>query len=214
MLDWFQAIMPKDARFFDLFEAHAQTIVDGARSLRSMLEGGDDVPRLCREIAEHEAAADAVARDVTLAVRRTFITPFDRSDILNLTGLMDDAVDQMHKTAKSVLLFEVRRFEPAMVELGDLIVRCADLTAQATPLLRKLKPNAAQLNGLAEEIARLEEESDRVYDRGMAELYRGPAQQNAMAFIVGAEVYEHLEKVVDRMEDVAGSMSGVLIEHL
>jgi predicted phosphate transport protein (TIGR00153 family) len=214
MLSWFNAIMPKENRFFDLFEAHAKTICDGAQSLRRLLDGGEAVPALCREVAAHEAAADEVAREIMLAVRRTFITPFDRSDIRNLTNSMDDAVDQMHKTAKSVTLFEVRRFEPAMLELGDIIVRCSGLTAEAVPLLRDLKPNAARLNALAEEIVRLEEESDHVYDRGMGELYRGPAQQNPMAFIVGGEIYDHLEKVVDRLQDVADRISGVLIEHL
>lgn len=214
MLSWFHAIMPKEARFFDLFEAHAATLCDGAASLRKLLDGGAAVPDLCREVAAHEAAADEVARDVMQAVRRTFITPFDRSDIRNLTSSLDDAVDQMHKTAKSVTLFEVRAFEPDMVALGDLIVRCAALTAEAIPLLRDLRPNAARINALAEEITRLEEESDQIYDRGMAALYRGPAQKDPMAFIVGAEIYDHLEKVVDRLEDVADRISGVLIEHL
>jgi len=108
----------------------------------------------------------------------------------------------------------VRSFAPPMLELGDIIVRCSGLTAEAVPLLRQMKPNAARLNALAEQIVRLEEESDHIYDRGMAELYHGPAQQNPMAFIVGAEIYDHLEKVVDRLQDVADRISGVLIEHL
>ena len=214
MLSWFNAVMPKEERFFDLFESHAATICAGARSLREMLDGGDRVPEHCRAIAAHEEAADAVTREVMLAVRSTFITPFDRSDIRNLISSMDDAVDQMHKTAKAVTLFELRAFEPTMVELGDIIVRGADLTAEATPLLRRLKSNAKRLNEIAEEITRLEEQSDQLYDAGMAALYRGPARQDPMAFIVGGEVYDHLEKVVDRLEDVANRISGVLIEHL
>jgi predicted phosphate transport protein (TIGR00153 family) len=214
MLRWFQALMPKEDRFFDMFEAHAQTLVAGAGALRALLDGGDDVPARCAEIVFHENEADRIAHEVLLAVRRTFITPFDRSDIRDLISSMDDAIDQMHKTAKAITLFDQRSFQPDMVLLGDLIVRTAALTAEAVPLLRSLSANARRLNSLTEQIALLEEESDHVYDTGMATLYRGPARTDPMAFIVGSEIYDHLEKVVDRFEDVANQISGVLIEHL
>jgi predicted phosphate transport protein (TIGR00153 family) len=215
MLRWFQALMPREERFFDLFEAHARTLCAGARALRSLLEqGGDQVPDYCAEIARQEAEADAVTREVLLAVRRTFITPFDRADIRDLISSMDDAIDQMHKTAKAITLFEQRRFEPHMATLGEVIVKTADLTAEAVPLLRELRGNAGRLNAITEEVTRLEEDSDELYDRGMVALYKGPARGDAMAFIVGSEIYDHLEKVVDRFEDVANRISGVLIEHL
>ena len=214
MLSWFNAIMPKEAGFFDLFEAHSRTICAGAKSLRELLDGGDRVPMLCADIARHEEAADEVTREVMQAVRRTFITPFDRSDIRNLIGSMDDAVDQMHKTAKVVTLFDIRAFEPDMVRLGDIIVRTAELTHDAVPLLRQMKANAPRLNEITEQITKLEEESDHLYDHGMRALYRGPAREDPMGFIIGGEIYDHLEKVVDRLEDVANRISGVLIEHL
>jgi uncharacterized protein len=214
MLRWFQALMPKEERFFDLFERHARTLCAGSAALRHVLEGGPNVPEFCQAVAEHEGAADEVAREVLLAVRRTFITPFDRSDIIDLISSMDDAIDQMHKTSKAIMLFEQRRFEPDMVKMGDLIVRTADLTAEAVPLLRSLRANATRLNAISEEVRMLEEESDHLYDTGVAALYRGPARSDPMAFIVGSEIYDHLEKVVDRFEDVANRISGVLIEHL
>lgn len=214
MLGWFNAIMPKEGRFFDLFEAHAKTITAGARALRGMLDGGPGVEDFCRQVAEHETAADQVTRDVMLAVHRTFITPFDRSDITTLIGSMDDAVDQMHKTSKVAILYEMREFQPQMRELGDVIVRSADLTAEAVPLLRNFKANAKRLREITDEITHLEEDSDRLYDAGMAALFKGVGKKDPMAFIVGGEVYDHLEKVVDRLEDVANRMSGLLIEHL
>ena len=111
-------------------------------------------------------------------------------------------------------LFGVRTFEPHMRDMGDLIVRCADLTAEATPMLRSLKQNSARLNALAEEVVTLEEQSDQLYDLGMAALFRGTGRDDPMGFIMGSEIYDHLEKVVDRFEDVANRISGVLIEHL
>jgi len=113
MLRWFQALMPREERFFDLFEAHARVLCEGARALRRLLqEGGDEAPERCAEIGRLEGEADEVTREVMLAVRRTFITPFDRADIRDLISSMDDAIDQMHKTAKAITLFEQRRFEP------------------------------------------------------------------------------------------------------
>ncbi|MEO8113626.1 MAG: DUF47 domain-containing protein [Phenylobacterium sp.] len=214
MIRWFQALMPREARFFDLFEAHARTLVAGAAALRKLLDGGAGVPEQCVAVARHEAEADEITREVLLAVRRTFITPFDRSDIRDLIGSMDDAIDQMHKTAKAITLFDQRQFQPDMVTLGDIIVRTADLTSKAVPLLRSLRANSGQLNAIVEEVTALEEQSDQLYDQGMAALYRGPARKDPMAFIVGSEIYDHLEKVVDRFEDVANQISGVLIEHL
>ena len=214
MLSWFQAIMPKEARFYDLFEAHAKTLCAGAEALRKMLDGGPDVPTHCAAVAAHETEADEITRQVMLLVRQTFITPFDRSDIIDLTSSMDDAIDQMHKTAKAVMLFEQRQFQPDMVHMGDIIVRTSNLTQEAVPLLRRMRSNSARLNAIVEQVTQLEEESDHLYDAGLGALYRGPAKTDAMAYVVGAEIYDHLEKVVDRFEDVANRISGVLIEHL
>ena len=214
MLNWFQALLPKEGKFFGLFEAHAVTLCAGARSLRQVLDGGDGVPGFCADVARHENEADNVTRDVLLEVRRTFITPFDRSDIRDLITSMDDAIDQMHKTAKAIMLFDQRSFHPDMVKLGDVIVSTADLISEAAPLLRSLRGNSARLNAIAEEVTRLEDESDRLYDAGISALYNGPARSDPMVFIVGAEIYDHLEKVVDRFEDVANQISSLLIEHL
>ena len=214
MLTWFQALLPREQKFFDLFEAHSKTLVAGAVSLRHLLNGGEAVPLYCAEVAKHENDADEITREVLLAVRRTFITPFDRSDIRDLISSMDDAIDQMHKTAKAIILFEQREFQPDMVKLGDIVVKTSELTAEAVPLLRSLKGNAARLNAIAEEVTALEDQSDALYDAGIQALYKGPARQDPMAYIVGAEIYDHLEKVVDRFEDVARRISAVLIEHL
>jgi predicted phosphate transport protein (TIGR00153 family) len=214
MLNWFQALLPKEDRFFGLFEAHARTLVAGAISLRHLLNGGETVPLYCAEVARHENAADEVTREVLLMVRRTFITPFDRSDIRDLISSMDDAIDQMHKTAKAITLFEQRQFHPDVVRLGDVIVKTSELVGEAVPLLRSLRGNAARLNAIAEEVTALEDESDAIYDAGIQALYKGPARKDPMAYIVGAEIYDHLEKVVDRFEDVTDQISSVLIEHL
>ena len=213
-MQWFQAIMPKEDRFFELFDRHAATLIAGAASLRAMLDGGEQVENRCAEVMDHEHAADDVAREVLLAVRRSFITPFDRSDIRGLANSLDDSIDQMQKTAKAVILFEMREFTPEMRELGDVIVQAAALTAEAVALLPKMQRNQKRLNELTEQITRLESRSDEIYDVGMKGLVRDEPAGGAMGFIIGREIYSDLEKVVDRFEDVANHINGVLVEHL
>jgi predicted phosphate transport protein (TIGR00153 family) len=218
MLGWFQALLPKEDNFFRLFDAHAATLIRGAEALRKALDGGDETAHWCQKIVDHEHEADDVAREVLFAVRRSFITPFDRSDIRGLTNSLDDSIDQMQKTAKVITLYEMRDFAPHMRQLGDIAVEAAGLTVEAVALLPEMRKNRSRLNELTEQIARLESNSDALYDEGMKALYQahkgGNGGGDAMAFMIGGEVYDHLEKVVDRFEDVANRISGILVEHL
>jgi predicted phosphate transport protein (TIGR00153 family) len=214
VLRFFQALMPREEKFFTQFNAHARTLVDGAVALRDLLEGGAGVAEACRRIVAHENEADAIARDVLLGVRRTFITPFDRGDIKELINQLDDAIDQMQKTAKAITLFEVTEFELQMRQMADIILRCAELTEEAVSLLGDMRDNHARINTIAEEITRLEEQADELNDQGIKALYRRHREGGAMGFIVGNEIYDHLEKVVDRFEDVANKISGIVIEQV
>jgi len=214
MLSWFQALMPKEERFFDLFDRHAVTIVAGAHALRSLLDGGERAPEHCKEIKRYENDADEITREVLLAVRRTFITPFDRGDIRDLITVMDDTIDQMHQTAKATLLYEIRDFEAPMRRMGDIIVQAAELTQSSIPLLRSMHHNASRLNSFSEEILRIEDEADELHDQGLSGLFRAHRNSDAMAFIIGAEIYGHLEKVVDGFEDVANRVTGIVIENV
>ena len=210
---WFRALLPREDKFFDLFEAHARTIVEAAEELRSMLTG-QDVEKHCQRIVVLEDQADKITADVLLAVRKSFITPFDRGDIKDLVHSMDDAIDMMHKTVKTVRLFEQTSFDPLMQQMGDIIVDAAKLTAEAVPLLEKAGANANRLSALAEQITRLEEQSDKLHEQGLKDLFLRHGRDNAMAYIVGSELYGELEKVVDRLEDVADEISGIVIEHV
>jgi uncharacterized protein Yka (UPF0111/DUF47 family) len=122
---------------------------------------------------------------VLTAVRRTFITPFDRGDIKNLITSMDDAIDQMQQTAKAVMLFEVRTFEPPMREMGQLLVECANLVSRALPLMKSIGDNVSMLTSITEELTKLE-----------------------------GEIYDHLEKVADRFDDVANEINSIVIEQV
>src|SRR6266446_2154341 len=111
MLGWFRAFLPREERFFDLFARHAQTVAQGALALQGMLRGGDETPVFCQRVNQFENDADGITREVLTAVRRTFITPFDRVDIKNLVTSMDDAIFHMQQSAKPAILFGVPAFE-------------------------------------------------------------------------------------------------------
>lgn len=218
MLGWFQALMPKEERFFALFEKHAGIVVAGAEALQGLLQGGNTVAAYCREIFQRETEADDVTREVLVAVRRTFITPFDRTDIQDLITSMDDAIDQMNKTAKTIVLFEVQNFEPHMQQMSVIILQVAKLVVEAIPLLASIGSNAGQINTLTNKIITLEEEADDICDRGLKALYQANRQDSgpgsAMKFVIGSELYDHLEKVVDRFEDVANEINSIVVDQL
>jgi hypothetical protein len=214
MLGWFQALMPREDRFFDLFAQHSKAVVSGAEALRSMLDGGDSIPKYFRIVMDREQEADNVTREVLIAVRRTFITPFDRGSIRNLITSMDDSIDQMQKTAKAIMLFEVKTFEQQMREMADVIVQSALLVEEAVPLLRSITKEAGHVSSITEQISQLEGRADELCDQGLRQLYKKHATGDAMGYIVGNEIYDHLEKVVDRFDDVANELHGIVIEHV
>jgi predicted phosphate transport protein (TIGR00153 family) len=212
-LKFFQSIMPREAPFFDMFERHSQTLVGGAEVMSRMFAKEEAIQDACRQISRFEEQADEVTREVLHAVRRTFITPFDRSAITDLISAMDDAIDEMQKTAKAITQFDVEHFEPQMRDMAVLAERGAVLVRDAMPLLRKVASNHTQLDKITEQIVHIEEEADNLHDSGLKALYQRHRDGNAMGYIVGREIYSHLEKVLDRLEDVANEISGIVIDH-
>jgi len=213
MLKMFRAVMPQEAAFFDMFERHSVTLVGGSEVMSRMFAKEEGIKEACRQISQFEEQADAVTREVLHAVRRTFLTPFDRSAITDLISSMDDAIDEMQKTAKAITQFEVAHFEPQMRDMAALAEQGAVLVAEAMPLLRKVGSNHGKLDQITEKIVHLEEEADSLHDAGLKALFLRHREGNAMGYIVGREIYSHLERVLDRLEDVANEISGIVVDH-
>jgi predicted phosphate transport protein (TIGR00153 family) len=214
MLRWFHVLLPREERFFDLFARHSDAIVAGARALRAMLEGGDAVAAHYKAVMDREHDADNITREVLMAVRRSFITPFDRGDVKDLITSMDNAIDQMQKTAKTIMLFDQRAFTPQQKEMADAIVSAAALVQEATPLLSSISANAGRISSISEKLSQIEGRTDELHDVGLQELYRANQPSNSMAFFVGVEIYDHLEKVVDRFDDVGNEIHGIMLENV
>lgn len=213
MFAWFQKLLPQQNNFYDLFERHAATLVAGADALARLLQGGAGKAEHIREISEREHDADNITREVLHSVRRTFITPFDRAAITDLIARMDDAIDEMQQTAGAVDLYEVTEFEPEMRDIAAIIVDAARLTAEAMPLLRKIAENGGRLHELTERLVRMEGHADDIHAAGLKRLFKEVGSKDPLQFMVRQEMFKRLERVVDRFEDVANEIDGLVIDH-
>ena len=212
-LRFFRKLMPREDSFFDMFQRHAETLVACADQLAGMFTGDIPIPEACARINELETQADSIAREVLLAVRRSFITPFDRSAITALISSMDDAIDEMHETSRVITLYDVDRFEPMMCEMAALTGQAARLVMEAMPLMRSIGKNGTQLDKITENVVHLEGAADHLHSEGLKALFLQHGEASTMRYFIGREVYRHLERVLDGFEDVADEIQGIVIDH-
>ena len=212
MFAWFQRLLPRTGHFFEQFEMHGATIQTSALALAQLVRG-NDIAGHFKIIEDEEHKADDVIRDVLQDVRRIFLTPFDRGAITSLIGVMDDAVDQMYKTAGAAELYDVTEFTPEMLAMADIIVEAAGIIVSALPLLRDVTGNAGRLHDLTAKLVKLEGDADHLNAKGLKAAYKTHGGNNATAFVVTNEIYRHLEKVCDKFEDVANQIDGLVIDH-
>ncbi|MDQ2066508.1 DUF47 family protein [Xinfangfangia sp. CPCC 101601] len=214
MFSFIRALLPRSDNFFELFEAQAKKAQEAALTLRQVVEGGAETSARCAKLSAQEKEADLISYEVLESIRRSFITPFDRSDIKALSTTLDDAIDQMNKTGKKALLYNITSFEPNMREMADRVIALSNIVAEALPLMRNMSANAARLHELVAEISRIEEESDHLNDAGLREMFKAKQDGKPLDFVVGSQIYDHLEKCCDRFEDVAHVIGDIVIEHV
>jgi predicted phosphate transport protein (TIGR00153 family) len=213
MFAWFQRLLPQRGDFFGMFEAHAATLVDASNALQQIGTDAVSPHRLLEDIRNHEHRADDIIREVLTAVRKTFLTPFDRGAITSLIGSMDDAIDEMLAAARSIDLYELRRLRPEMKEIITLIVEAAAVTAEAIPLLRDVSGNGGELHKLTERLVRLEGEAEDIHAAGLKRAFQEVNEIGPLQFAVAREVFRNLERVTDAFEDVANQIDGLVIDH-
>ena len=172
MFAWFQRLLPQRGDFFGMFEAHAATLVDAAEALHKLAQDGASPQQLLEQIRQHEHRADEIIRDVLTAVRKTFLTPFDRGAITGLIVAMDDAIDEMLAAARSIDLYELRELRPEMKQIVSLIMEAAVVTAQAIPLLRNVSANGTRLHQMTGRMVALEGEADEIHAAGLKRAFQ------------------------------------------
>ncbi len=213
MFGWFQRLLPKTGNFFEMFEAHAATVLLGAEATARLLAGGPAAKDHIREIQERETDADNITREVLKTVRKTFLTPFDRGAITALIGALDDTIDEMQAAASAIDLYELREFSPEMQDMAGIVVDAARLAAEAMPLLRDISRNGDRLHELTERLVRIEGHADNIHAAGLKKSLQQYGASDTLRFVTEREIYKHLERIVDAFEDVADQIDGIVIDH-
>lgn len=207
-------LMPKEGKFFDLFNAHAELILQGSRELAVLVDDlGDGVDNLIlhtKVIDDVERKADRITHDVMAMLHTTFNTPLDRDAIHQLMTRMDDILDLIQDFAESMQLYDVRKLTQEARHLADICVSCCERVKAAVELLPNMD-NAPAILKLCAEIDQLESDADRVMRTGITKLFR--EEQDVRELIKLKGIYELLEAVTDRCEDVANIIEGVVLEN-
>jgi len=209
----FGSLMPREGKFFELFDQHAERIAEGSRALASLMTNYADLElrrQWIETIDREEKAADRITHDTVLLLHKTFITPFDRESIHTLITRMDDILDLIQDVAESAMLYDLQRITPEAQQLADLNQMCCDRVKAAVALLPSME-NAEAILKLCTEIDRLESDSDRVMRSAMSKLFRDEADVRQLIKLKA--IYELLEAVSDKCEDVANIIEGVVLEN-
>jgi predicted phosphate transport protein (TIGR00153 family) len=214
VLDWFRRLVPQSGDFFTLFERHSAACVAAAEALAKLIKGEGDFGRLCAEIRDREHDADEIIRQVLSEVRHTFLTPFDRGAIIALIGAMDDTIDEIHACASAIELYDFSDFEPEMKEMAEKVLGATRMIDEGLPLLRDVARNGDKLHDLTARVVSVEGEVDSIHDRGLKSNYsRAKTSGDTLRFMVGREIYKHLERIADEFEDVANQIDGIVVDH-
>ncbi len=209
----FGRLMPREGNFFELFDQHAEQIASGSRALAQLMSHYNDVAarrQYIDTIDRAEKDADRVTHETVTLLHKTFITPFDRDDIHKLITTMDDILDLIQDVAESAMLYDLQHISPEAQQLAEINEMCCERVKAAVNLLDSME-NAETILKICTEIDRLESDADRVMRSAMSRLFRD--EGDVRQLIKLKAIYELLESVSDKCEDVANVIEGVVLEN-
>ncbi|MBC7857768.1 MAG: DUF47 domain-containing protein [Burkholderiaceae bacterium] len=206
----FGRLMPTEGKFFDLFNQHAELCVKGAKEMVSLMTNFDDLENRVHAIEGIEKQADKVTYACVDMLHKTFITPIDRDDIHQLITKMDDILDLMEDGAQTVSLYDLKSVTPEAKRLAELCLACTEKVREAVAMLHNMD-NSQKIVAVCEEIDRLESDADHVMRAAMSKLFRD--EPDVRNLIKMKAIYEILESVTDRCEDVANIIEGIIVEN-
>lgn len=212
----FAKLMPREGNFFELLDQHGTYIVEGARAFARLIQHYAD-PALreqhAAEVGNAERQADRITAEVHRLLHKTFITPIDREQIFSLINAMDDVLDLLQDASETLHLYDVQSLNEDVLRLGDLSSKCCERVQHAVSLLPKIsQPEVAEAAlKTCEEIDLLESDADRVMRSAMSRLFR--EEPDVREVLKLKTVYELLEAITDRCEDVANLIEGVVLEN-
>ena len=211
LLRVYRSLMPRDDSFIERLSQHAHLIVPATVEFRALMSGDGKAEEHAAEIGRLEEVADEITRKTVVAIHRTFVTPFDRSQILDLITALDDTIDLMKETGRRMLRYGVA-FTPEMQGMADCAVRAATEIRDAIPLLGAIERNAARLSTMSITVRRIEGEADDLLDRGLRSLFAGDTSPGHKLTV--EKVYDLVEAIVDRCEDVVDVIDGIVVEQV
>lgn len=212
----FGKLLPREGNFFEMFNQHADRIVEAARAFSNLVANYSNLElreQYNREVDNAERAADRVTHEVNRLIHKTFITPIDREQIHTLINTMDDVADLIQDSAETMALYDVRHMTEEISRLTDLSVRCCERVKEAVSLIGKVNDAATAEAVLktCEEIDKLESDADRVMRAAMSKLFR--EEPDVREVIKLKAIYELLETITDKCEDVANVVEGIVLEN-
>jgi predicted phosphate transport protein (TIGR00153 family) len=206
----FGRLMPTEGKFFDLFIQHGELCVKGGRELVALMTNFDDLEHRVHAIETIEKQADKVTHATLEMLHKTFITPLDRDDIHQLITRMDDILDLMEDVGQTIWLYDIREITPEAKRLAELCQTCCEKVLASVSLLHNMN-NAREILTICAEIDRLESDADHVMRAAMSKLFR--EEPDVRNLIKLKAIYEILETVTDRCEDVANIVEGIIVEN-
>ncbi|WP_313074721.1 DUF47 domain-containing protein [Melaminivora sp.] len=212
----FGKLLPREGNFFEMFNQHAEHIVEAAQAFSRLVANYGDAnlrERYTLEVDNAEREADRVTHEVNRALHKTFITPIDREQIHSLINTMDDVADLIQDSAETMALYDLQHLTEEVTLLTDLSLECCERVREAVRLLPRIADAAVAETALkiCEEVDRVEGDADRVLRSAMSKLFR--EEVDVRELIKLKAIYELLESVTDRCEDVANHIEGVILEN-
>ena len=206
--------MPREGKFFDLFNAHAEQIVLGSKALARLLavfnESTEEAANQCDLIDVAEKSADNITHETMRQLHTSFITPLDREEIHLLITNLDDILDLIQDSSHTITLYDIRHITDEAIKLSEIVLQCTEKVSAAVALLVSMD-NGQQILRICHEIDELESEADRVLRGAMSRLFR--EEPDVRELIKFKAIYELLEMVTDRCEDVANIIEGIVLEN-
>ncbi len=212
----FGKLLPREGNFFELFNQHADKIVEAARAFSLLVANYAD-PNLRekynQDVDNAERGADRITHEVNRTLHKTFITPIHRDQIHSLINTMDDVADLIQDSAETMALYDVRHMTEEITRLTDLSVKCCERVKHAVSLISNIAEPATAEAALktCEEIDQLESDADRVMRAAMSKLFR--EEPDVREVIKLKAIYELLETITDKCEDVANLIEGIVLEN-
>lgn len=212
----FSKLLPREGNFFEMFNQHADRIVEAANAFSKLVLNYSD-PHLREkyhsDVDEAERAADRVTHEVSKTLHQTFITPIDREQIHSLINAMDDVADLIQDSAEAMALYDIHHMTDEIYRLADLSLKCCERLRDAVKMLNKVAEQSTAEAALktCEEIDQLENDADRVLRAAVSKLFR--EEPDVRELIKLKAVYELMETISDKCEDVANIIEGIVLEN-